>query len=329
MGLVEFCLYIYFIDVLGGAATLIVTPGGESILVDSGWYTEDERDASRILGALSNHPELSQIDYSITTHWHMDHYGAIGHLGEKIPIRHFYDRGIPDSFPEDEKNFPFLIERYKKASGGKSQILRPGDVIELKQPPGRPRLEVRCVAANRQVIPPLATNPANPFCQANVPSPEDTSDNANSIALLFSYGDFQFFMGGDITWNIEHQLVCPDNRIGEVDLYMVNHHGFDISNNPVFLRSLNPTVAIFCNGPRKGCAPRVVADLRKLPRIQAIYQLHRNVESSDEENIDPPYIANPNPEKSGVYVKASVAQDGKSFMVTIGEKGNPHTFACR
>lgn len=329
MEAVMFSLYIYFIDVLGGAATVIITPQGEAILVDSGWYTEDGRDANRILQVLKEHPGLSQIDYCITTHWHMDHYGAIGHLSEKIPIRHFYDRGIPESFPEDADNFPFLIQRYKKATGGRSVVLQPGDVIDLKQSPGKPRLELLCFAANRKVIPSAASQPRNPFCESHMPRPEDTSDNAKSIALRLSYGDFQFFLGGDITWNIEYQLICPDNRIGEIDLYMVNHHGFDISNNPVFLNSLSPTVAVFCNGPRKGANPRVVADLRKVPGIKAIYQLHRNVETSAEENTYPACIANPDPEKSGQYVKASIQQDGKMFTITIGEKGDPRTFACK
>lgn len=329
MELVQFCLYIYFIDVLGGAATLIITPANESILVDSGWYTENGRDAKRILEVLSNHPEISQIDYCITTHWHLDHYGALGHLAREIYIRNFYDRGIPESFPEDEKNFPFLIERYKKVTAGKSKILRPGDVIELKQSSGKPKLELLCVAADREVIESSGSGPTNPFCKSHEPRPKDLSDNANSIALRLSYGDFQFFLGGDITWNIEHDLVCPDNRVGEIDLYMVNHHGFDISNNPVFLRSLNPTVAIFCNGPRKGCDPRVMADLRKLPQIKAIYQLHRNIETRDENNTQPDYIANPDPEKSGRYIKASVSTDGKLFQITIGEKQNPRIFESR
>ncbi|MFH1739084.1 MAG: MBL fold metallo-hydrolase [bacterium] len=329
MSPVEVCLlHIYFIDVLGGAATVIITPQGETILVDSGWYTEDGRDADRILEPLKLHG-ITQIDHCITTHWHRDHYGAIGHLSERIPIKNFYDRGIPDSFPEDDKYFEFLIERYKKASGGRSSVLRPGDTIRLKESPGEPMLELLCVAANREVIPSVASECANDFCKSNKPRPEDTSDNANSIALRLSYGDFQFFLGGDITRNIEYNLVCPDNRIGVIDLYMVNHHGFDISNNPVFLKSLNPTAAVFCNGPEKGCSPKVVADLRNLPDIQAIYQLHRNVKASNEENTDPAFIANPDPEKSGQYIKATVAEDTKSLTLTIGEKGNPRTFLCK
>ena len=319
-------LQIYFIDVIGGAATLIITPQGETILVDSGWYTEDARDAKRIFEA---HPGLKQIDYYITTHWHRDHFGAIGHLSEMIPIRQSYDRGIPESFPEDEEHFQFLIERYKKATRGESKILSPGNLVHLKQSPGKPKIEIQCVAANRKVIPSMAYSCTNDFCNANTPRPKDTSDNSNSIALKLSYGDFEFFLGGDITWNIEYDLVCPDNRVGQIDLYMVNHHGFDISNNPVFLKSIDPTAAVFCNGPKKGCKPKVVADLRALPNMKAIYQLQRNVNASEEENTSIELIANPDPEKSGQNIKATVSEDTKSFSIIIGKEGKERKFECR
>src|SRR5204862_196161 len=78
-------LDIYFIDVEGGAATLIVSPMGESILVDSGWRRDDDRDARRIHHVATQVAGLSRIDYAVTTHWHMDHYGGIGRLAEMIP----------------------------------------------------------------------------------------------------------------------------------------------------------------------------------------------------------------------------------------------------
>jgi len=320
-------LHIYFIDVLGGAATVIITPQNEVVLVDSGWYTEDGRDAERILQPLQNH-NLKQIDYLITTHWHRDHFGAIAEVAEQIPIKHFYDIGIPDEFPDDPKMFPFLIERYKKVTGGKSVVMKAGDIVSLKQTPGKPTLELQCVAANRKVIPSEASECSNTLCELNKPKPRDKSNNADSIALKLSYGDFQFFLGGDITWNIEYALVCPDNRIGEIDLYMVDHHGFEISNNPVFLKSINPNTAVFCNGPRKGCDAKVVEWLRDLPRMQTIYQLHRNVRTSDEENTNPLYIANPDPEKSGEYIKAVVADNTKSYTITIGENEGRRTYLC-
>ena len=45
-------LDIYWIDVEGGAATLIVTPEREAVLMDAGWDREDARDANRIQAAM-------------------------------------------------------------------------------------------------------------------------------------------------------------------------------------------------------------------------------------------------------------------------------------
>src|SRR5438128_2182212 len=87
-------LKIVFIDVEGGASTLIVTPLGESVLIDSGWERDDGRDALRIQEA-ARIAGASRIDHLITTHWHMDHYGGVARLAKLMPIDYFYDHGVP------------------------------------------------------------------------------------------------------------------------------------------------------------------------------------------------------------------------------------------
>ncbi|MGH9529956.1 MAG: hypothetical protein ACRD2S_08580, partial [Terriglobales bacterium] len=47
-------LRIYFVDVEGGQSTLFVTPGGQSLLIDTGWPGHDGRDADRIVAAAKN-----------------------------------------------------------------------------------------------------------------------------------------------------------------------------------------------------------------------------------------------------------------------------------
>ena len=276
---------------------------------DGPWVTKQNiyNTAKRLV----NRAGLSRIDHSITTHWHRDHFGGLGEISRRVPIQQFYDRGIPDKFPDDPEMFAILMENYRKASGDKSHMLHAGDRISLEQPAGAPGLRMQCVAGNREVIQADAGAPDNPLCGESEPRPVDESDNANSLVFLLTFGEFQFFDGGDITWNIEHDLVCPKNAIGRVDLYMVNHHGFDISNNPVFVKSIAPTVAVVCNGPQKGASPKVIALLKSLSGLQALYQLHRNVQTRDEENTNPAYIANPDPTRSGQYIKASVAEDGR------------------
>lgn len=321
-------LEIYFLDVLGGAAVLIVTPQGESVLIDTGWPGEQDRDVNRIYDALVNKAGCAKVDYLVTTHWHRDHYGNVLPLSQLVPIGVYYDRGIPDTLQEDALFFKRMIGEYRQATGGQSKVLHAGDFLDLQQDPAGPPLSLLCVAANREVIQ-LQSAEENPACESAEPRPQDFEDNARSIALLLSYGDFQFFSGGDITWNIETRLVCPVNTLGPVDLYMVNHHGMDISNNPVFLRSLDPVAAVMCNGPAKGGSPTTIQRLKDLPNLQALYQQHGNIRIPKEQNTAPEFIANPDSPKSGQYIKAAVAPDTKSFVVTLGETGSPRTFACR
>ena len=124
-------------------------------------------------------------------------------------------------------------------------------------------------------------------------------------------------------------LISPSNRIGEVDVYQVTHHGLDISNNPVLIHTVQPRVAIFNNGPRKGCHPSVTATLRRVSGIEAIYQLHRNLQVGAQENTDPEFIANLDEKCQGESIKLSVAPDGKSYTVTAGSKGKPRRYVTR
>ena len=157
----------------------------------------------------------------------------------------------------------------------------------------------------------------------------DRSDNANSIALVLRYGKFDFFAGGDITWNVEHHLACPNNVVGEVDLYQVTHHGLDQSNNPILLRALNPTVCIAMNGPRKGIQPNTFRALQELPDVKAIYQIHYNTQYGDEGNTPPELIANAKDSTRGELIKVSVDPDGESFTVSIGVDGAKKTYAVK
>lgn len=322
-------LDIYFIDVEGGAATLIVTTARESILLDSGWKRDDDRDAKRIHSVATQTARLNQINHYITTHWHRDHYGAIGRLSELMPIEHFYHRGIPDRLEEDPKEFPVLIAAYKKASKGRSRILRTGDEIPLRKTSDTPPIRLRCIAANGDVPPESGSASENPLCKENQLKPDDKTDNARSVSVLLTYGPFKFLDCGDLTWNVESRLVCPTNKIGSVDVYQVNHHGMDISNNPVFVRSVNPRVAVINNGPKKGGAASVYALLRGLPDIQAVYALHRNVQTTEKDNPPPDFIANVDEHCQGEFIKLSVDAAGKQYTVRIGTNGPARSYATR
>jgi beta-lactamase superfamily II metal-dependent hydrolase len=316
-------LDIYFIDTEGGAATLIVTPAGESVLIDCG--NPGARDAERIAKVATELAALKAVDHLAITHWHSDHYGGAPRLVELLPVHNFYDRGIPEKL-DDDKNFPFLIAGYRKACKDKSHVLKPGEEIPLKQVDGTPALKLLCLCSAGEVIPDRKGAPENPLAKEHKPKEEDKSDNAKSLGFLLTYGGFRFLDLGDLTWNKEIKLVAPTDKIGPVDVYQVTHHGLDISNNDVLVRTVKPRVAIFANGPRKGCMPAVTATLRRLPDPPAIYQMHRNVTVGAEENTDPEFIANPDEDCRAQPIKLAIAADAKSYAITVGTKAKPKRY---
>lgn len=319
-------LDIYFIDVEGGAATLIVTPVGESILIDSGYPDLNGRDRDRILDTLKNQAKLDHLDHAVVTHWHLDHYGNHAALAALIPIHNFWDRGIPDALQED-KDFDTRIANYRAASQNESNHLKAGDIFELDSN-GTP-LKVTIVAASRDVI--ENTGQPNPFAGEHKPKPFDKSDNASSLGILLEFGNFRFLCCGDLTWNTEAKLMMPNNPIGKIDLFMVTHHGLPNSNNPVLVKAIDPVVAVMCNGPRKGGHPDTIATLRQCESLRHLYQLHRNVTLEADDQTPAEFIANSEPTENceGTGVKATVAANGTSYEVQIGQGRTRNKYESR
>jgi beta-lactamase superfamily II metal-dependent hydrolase len=322
-------LEIYYIDVEGGAATLIVTPAGESILVDAGWPGFDGRDAKRIQASLQK-AGVTQIDHLIVTHYHTDHYGGVPELARRVPIKNFYDHGPLSELAED-KTFAEKYAAYRAAAKDKTITLKPGDTIKLKRAAGLPPVTLQILAAHREVISGKGmAGAANAACATAALQDEDPTDNARSLAFLLRYGGFEFFDAGDLTWNIEQKLVCPANLIGEVDLYQVTHHGANTSNNTALLKSLKPTVAIMNNGPRKGGHPDVVKALRELPSLKALYQGHRNLATMAEQNTAEEFIANLDGQNDAAHlIRVVVDAAGKTFTVTNERNNNSKSFSIR
>ncbi len=319
-------LDIYFIDVEGGAATLIVTPAGQSLLVDTGF--PGERDAGRIAHVVIDVAGLKQIDHCLVTHWHLDHVGGVAALAKLVPIKNYYDHGLPATIASDMQ--AELIEAYRQTTQGKSVTLKPGDEISLRSPRFAPRLQVRVMAAGGMVLGEKSSLPQVRPCGADFESkPEDKTDNANSLGLLLTFGRFKFFDGGDLTWNIENRLACPGNVIRVIDVYQVDHHGLDLSNNPTFVRAIDPRVAIINDGPRKGGEARTFSTLKSLKGIEGIYQLHRNVRTSDTDNTMSGYIANEAEACQGNFMKLSVDTSGERYTVSIPAKQISRSYRTR
>jgi glyoxylase-like metal-dependent hydrolase (beta-lactamase superfamily II) len=326
-------LRIYFIDVMGGAATLIVTPERESLLIDSGWPKLEDRDPIRIEQVIKGLEGLDHLDHLVTTHWHTDHYGGVEGLAKRVRIDHYWDRGLPDldapdgdkrAFPDGPSRQDPLGVAYRKLSDGKRKALKAGDRLPLKG-----GVEAFVLASGGEVVEGDAAKGPNPLCASAPPDlPPDPSDNARSLALRFRLGAFSFLDCGDLTWNVEKKLVCPTDRIGPIDLFQVTHHGMSISNHPTLVATIRPTVAVMNNGPRKGGDAKTVNLLRNVPSIKALYQLHRNVGTGPEDNVAPEFIANRTP-AGGEFIRVSVAPDGTTFRVRIGADGTDRTFESR
>jgi competence protein ComEC len=305
-------LEIYWIDAEGGAATLIVGPGGQSLLVDSANRTPDDRDANRIL-ATARRAGITKIDMLLTTHFHSDHIGAMPALAKLIPIDRYLDHG--ESVEIARPAVAAAYQAYVEQSAGKRRILKPGDRIPLAG------VDIETIiSAGQPIAKALKGAGARNDCADFIAhAPEQDPDNDQSVGILVTFGTFRFIDMGDLTWNYEQKLVCPNNLIGTVDVYQTTHHGLDRSNSPQFIRAIQPKVVVMNNGPRKGGQPSVFETLRKSPALEDIWQGHLALGAPAAVNTDQRMIANlePTAECSGNLLKASVAPDGTYTMTNM------------
>ncbi len=313
-------LDIYWIDVEGGASTLIVTPSGQSLLVDTGFPAQGDRDPKRIADA-AKAAGLTKIDMLVITHFHIDHVGGVPALAKLIPIEHFYDHG--ESIEPSAQ-----YEAYKALTQGKRTILKPGDKIPLEG------LDVTVVSAAGEVIDKAIKGGggANPLCKDAEQKPTDTTENSQSTGFLLTYGKFKFLDVGDLTWDREMKLACPENKIGTVTLFQATHHGFSNgqSGNPALIWAIKPQVVIVNNGARKGFSNGAYETIAKIPGIEGIWQGHRGAMNDAAHNTSDDMIANPEEGAAdqGKWIKASISSDGK-FTVTNSRNNFSKTYTSR
>jgi competence protein ComEC len=303
-------LRVFFIDVEGGQSTLFVTPAGQSLLIDTGWAGNDYRDADRIVAA-AKQAGLSRIDYVLFTHYHNDHVGGVSQLVSRIPVGTFIDHG-----PNRELNSEVTVhgyEEYQKVlATGKSKhlVAHPGEVLPIQG------MSALVISADGNLIAdalPGAGQP-NQFCAASETRATDQTENSRSLGIEVTFGKLKILDLGDLTWDKEMQLMCPANRLGRVDIYVVSHHGWYQSSSPALVDAIHARVAIMDNGAKKGGSTPTLQTIAKAPGLETLWQLHFSEEGGMANNTAEKYIANPEGPDAGHYLEVVAAHDG-SFEV--------------
>jgi beta-lactamase superfamily II metal-dependent hydrolase len=347
-GRVPNTLTIYVVDVEGGNATLFVAPSGESLLIDTGnGGAAATRDADRIMAAVTD-AGVTQLNHLVTTHYHGDHYGAMEEVAKRIPIRNYIDHGANVQANANVDGFlqKAYVDLYSKAM---HTVAKPGDRIALAG------VDARVVQSAGKPITSALPNAGrpNPYCSSFKQQAVDATENAQSVGTHISYGRFRVVHLGDLTWNKEFDLMCPQNRLGTVDLFIVSHHGQPISNSEVLVHAIEPRVAIMNNGTRKGGQPDAMRVLHSAPNLEDLWQLHFSQLSGQEYTVPGLFIANvvdeqpaampiaaitppapgpgavPAPVHNGpaFWIKVSARDDG-SFTVTNARNGFSKTYAA-
>jgi beta-lactamase superfamily II metal-dependent hydrolase len=313
-------LQIYSVDVEGGQATLFVSPSGASMLVDTGWPGNNGRDAERIKAAMKD-AGFTKIDHLFITHFHTDHVGGVTQLAERVPIGEFLDHG-PNREDSDITRSDFAAY-LKVTEGKKRRIIHPGDTIDI---PGLSTIVLAADGNHIAAVPGVKPVP-NPYCADEPKADVDPTENAFSAGILVTYGRFRFLDLGDLTKAKEIAMVCPNNPIPPVDIYLVTHHGFNLSSSRAIVDAIHPRVAIMNNGAHKAGSPEAWQTVHDSPGLEDLYMVHTAEGSDAAHNSPEALIANPKGAAAdGAFFKVIANADG-SFSVTNSRTGVTKDYA--
>lgn len=313
-------LLIYSIDVEGGQSTLLVSPTGASLLVDTGWPGNNGRDAERIQAAMKD-AGITKLDKVLITHYHVDHVGGVPNLLQHVQVGEFLDHG-PNREDSDVTRHDYAA--YVKAIGTTPRrTVHPGDTIDVS---GLKIVVLTADGEHIKAIPGITPKP-NSYCATEPKAETDPTENARSNGILVTYGKFQFLDLGDLTKQKEIALVCPNNPIPPIDLYLVDHHGMNLSNSRALVDAIHPEVAIMNNGAHKAGMPEAWQTVHDSPGMKALYMLHTAEGSDAAHNSPEADIANPKgAAHDGAYFKVVANQNG-SFSVMNSRTGKTEEYA--
>jgi beta-lactamase superfamily II metal-dependent hydrolase len=320
-------LRVYFVDVEGGQSTLFVAPDGENLLVDTGSpdarNPNAPRDASRI-AAVCKLAGVTKIDNLLVTHYHSDHVGGLPQLAALVPVSRFIDHGVNRETAEVQGGASTIAgyNAYQKVladSHAEHLTVKPGDVLPIKA------FHVEIVSGDGEVIakPLAAGGEPNPACASSPLKDAENTENDRSLGMVITFAKTRILDLGDLTWNKERGLMCPVNKLGRFDVYVVSHHGLINSGSPALVDAIAPRLAIEDNGPRKGGAPSTYETIEATSRLKDLWQLH-TAEAPGAKNVAESHIANlpatPSSPDAGNYIELKVRTDG-TLAVTNGRTG--------
>jgi competence protein ComEC len=298
-GTVAQTLRIYHIDVDQASATMVVSPAGHTLLVDSG----KNGHGARIRSALQR-AGVDRIDYFVDTHYHEDHYGGIDEVVDAgVPVGAAYDRGDKAFLPASKLADP-TYQGYDRTVGQHAEQLSRGETIPLD-----PLMTVTCTNAGGVVL------------GESDPPQHAGEENDMSIGLLITFGGFRYWIGGDTEDPTEAKIAARD-LVRDVDVYVADHHGADNGSSADFLADLRPSVVIISNGSNKAFRhPRAstLARLRSLTPPPTIFQLNQYLGTGDDGgNVAAEFIADPQTVDDDGTILVTVDQSSASFTVSYG-----------
>jgi competence protein ComEC len=310
-------LEIFFIDVEGGQSTLIITPAGQSLLIDAGYGARGGRDPDRVMAAVRD-AGIERIDYLLATHFHNDHVGGIPDLAARIPIGTFIDYGQPIGSDRMTTNG---FRAYEPVRAGKPHIVpKPGDRLPLEG------LDVRVVSSGGELIaePLRGGGQANEACVRVEDHVEDGTENYRSLGVMIEFGAFRFLDLGDLSGNTLTRLACPRGMLGTVDVYLISHHGDYDTNVPALYAALKPRASIMNNGLRKGGSPDAFRTIHRQVDMD-LWQLHWSA-NDGVVNAPDDFIANLDDGATDYSLRLSASDDG-SFRIVNRRNGFSRTYA--